>query len=359
MGIRITYIIILLLTAVTFSCTSGDKVENLDSTLLVEGEVYFKNIRQLTFGGENAEAYFSTDNKKLIFQSTREPFKADQIFTMNVDGSDTKLVSTGKGRTTCAYYYPGDGRILYASTHLGGDDPPPPVMFSSGKYVWPVYDTFDIFSALPDGSDMKRLTDADGYDAEATIAPDGTKIVFTSTRDNDIEIYTMNLDGADQKRLTHEVGYDGGAFFSFDSKKIVYRAQHSKTPEETKEFQDFLAQGLVQPTQLDVFIMDTDGSNKIQVTDNGKANFGPFFHPDGKRIIFYSNIDAKGPRDRNFDLYMINTDGTGLRRITFNDTFDEFPMFIPDGKTIVFASNRNAKVEGETNVFIADFVDYK
>ncbi len=209
--------------------------------------------------------------------------------------------------------------------------------------------------AKPDGSDVKQLTNAPGYDAETTITLDGKKLVFTSMRDGDLDIYSMDADGKNVKRLTNELGYDGGPFWSYDGKQIVYRAHHPKTDESKADYTSLLKQNLIRPTVLEIWVMNADGSNKRQVTNNGKANFGPYFFPDGKRIIFSSNIDD--PRGRNFDLYKINVDGTGLERITFNDTFDGFPMFSPDGKKLVFASNRNAKAQGETNVFIADWVE--
>ena len=317
-------------------------------------EKHIRNIRQLTFTGDNAEAYFSADGKKLIFQSTRAPYKCDQIFTMNADGSNVQVVSTGKGRTTCAYFTPDGKRIIYASTHLGSPDCPP-VPDRSAGYVWPLYKTFDIFSAKPDGTDLKRLTTAVGYDAEGTISPDGRKIVFTSTRDNDIELYDMNLDGSQQRRLTNEIGYDGGAFYSPDSQWIVWRAARPKTPEEVKQFKDLLARELVMPAKLEIMIMRADGSEKKQLTSNGAANFAPYFHPNGKQIIFASNV--KDPRGGNFDLYLINRDGSGLEQVTFDDHFDGFPMFTNDGKKMVWASNRHGAKEGDTNIFIADWVN--
>ena len=315
---------------------------------------HLRNIRQLTFGGENAEAYFSFDDRKLIFQSTRDGRKADQIYTMRVDGRKARLVSTGKGRTTCSFYYPDGKRFLYASTHLAGAEPPEALRVINGKYVWAIHKSYDIFSARPDGSEFKRLTSTDGYDAEATISRDG-KVVFTSARDGDLEIYTMNLDGSEQKRLTFEKGYDGGPFFSADGKKIVYRAHHPKKKEEVDVYQKFLNMGYVQPTRMEIFIIGADGRNRRQLTNNGKANFCPFFHPSGKKIIFASNSDPSN--SRNFELYTINIDGTGMERITYNPTFDGFPMFSSNGNRLVFASNRNAKVRGETNIFVADWVD--
>jgi Tol biopolymer transport system component len=328
--------------------------DNNGRSLLLPEEKHLRNLKQLTFGGENAEAYFSSNGKQLIFQSTREGHGCDQIYTMNVDGSNVRLVSTGAGRTTCSYFFPGGRRILYSSTQLGSSDCPPRPDFSQG-YVWAVYPDYDIFTVKPDGSDLKQLTNTPGYDAETTITLDGKKLVFTSMRDGDLDIYSMNADGTNVHRLTNELGYDGGPFWSYDGKQIVYRANHPQTEKDKADYLRLLKQNLIRPTTLEIWVMNADGSNKRQVTRNGKANFGPYFFPDGKRVIFASNMDD--PRGRNFDLYKINVDGSGLERITFNGTFDGFPMFSPDGKKLVFASNRNAAKEGETNVFIADWIE--
>ena len=314
-------------------------------------EKYLGNIQQLTHGGENAECYWSFDGKKLILQSTRGDLKADQIFTMDADGKNPRMVSTGKGRTTCAYFTK-QGDIIYASTHLGSPDPPPAPDYSMG-YVWPIYATFDIFTAKADGSDLKRLTKTHGYDAEGTLSRDGKKIVFTSIRDGDLDVYTMDLDGKNVKRLTTGLGYDGGAFFSPDDKMICWRASRPKTPAEVKRYKDLLAQNLVMPSQMELYLMNADGTNQRQITNNGAANFCPFFTPDGKQLIYASNaLDDGG---RKFDLFLINLDGTDLKRVTFDDAFDGFPMFSPDGTKIVWASNRNAKKRGETNIFLADW----
>lgn len=324
--------------------------------LAVSGEKHLKNIKQLTFGGENAEAYFSFDGKKLIFQSKRDGHECDRIYTMNVDGSNVKQVSNGEGRTTCSYFMKGNKRIIYASTHGGSKECPPNPDFSKG-YVWAVYPDYDLYTAKPDGSDIKKLTNSPGYDAEATLSPNGKKIVFTSERDGDLELYSMDANGKNIKRLTHEPGYDGGAFFSPDGKQIVYRGSHPSDPKLVERDKQYLKEHLVVPTVFEVWVMNADGSNKRQVTKLNAASFAPYFTPDGKALIFCTNYFATDPRKRNFDLAMINLDGTGLKRITYNETFDGFPMFSPDGKKLVFASNRNAAKEGDTNVFIADWVE--
>lgn len=317
-------------------------------------EKHLKNIRMLTTGGENAEAYFSFDETKLVFQSTRENLKCDQIFTMNLDGTNQKIISTGLGRTTCAYFLPGDSLILYASTHHYAQNCPPPPDRSKG-YVWQLYNSFDLFVTDLNGKIINQLTCEYGYDAEATVSPKGDKIVFTSTRNGDPELYTMNIDGSDLQQITFEKGYDGGAFFSFDGRKIVFRASRPKTEKELKDYEALVKYGYVRPTNLEIFVCDADGKNIRQVTNNGAANFAPFFHPDGKRIIFCSNVNSKDKR--NFDLYIINIDGTGLEQVTFNETFDGFPMFTRDGKKLIFCSNRFNDKPNETNVFIADWIE--
>jgi TolB protein len=329
--------------------------------LTVPGEArHLRNVRQLTFGGQNAEAYFSIDDKYLIFQHQGEGVPCDQIYEIPVDTLDgkpatPKLVSTGKGRTTCGYFFPSGDHVLFSSTHAASPDCPPRPDYSHG-YVWPIYDTYQIYTAKPDGSDLKQLTHAHGYNAEATITRDGKHIVFTSTRNGDLDIYTMNSDGSNVKQLTNELGYDGGPFWSYDGKKIVYRAEHPKTPEEIADYKDLLSKGLIRPGNLEIWVMNADGSNKHQVTHNGAANFAPYWHPDGKRIIFASNMaDPKSGSD--FDLYLINEDGTGVERITYAPDFDAFPMFSSDGRRLVWASNRNGKAPHETNLFLADWSD--
>ncbi|HEY6192011.1 MAG TPA: hypothetical protein VI215_06745 [Bacteroidota bacterium] len=317
-------------------------------------EIHLSNIRQLTFGGQNAEAYFSPDGRKLVFQSTRDSLKCDQIFMMNTDGSGVKMLSTGKGRTTCSYFLPDGAHVLYASTHLAGDECPPKPDRKKG-YVWSLYPSYDIFVADTSGRIAGRLTYAPGYDAEAVVSPRGDKIAFTSIRSGDLDIYTMNLDGSGITQLTHELGYDGGPFFSPDGKKIVYRAYHPKTPQETAEYKTLLAEEKIKPISLQIWVMDADGSRKRQLTENTGANFAPFMHPDGKRVIFSSNMADTSKVPMNFDLYTVGIDGTGLERITFSEYFDGFPMFSPDGRSLVFASGRGGKEPWEINIFIAEW----
>jgi len=343
---------------VIFACLSTDFGQ--ENSLVVSGERHLKNIKQLTFGGENAEAYFSFDGKQLIFQSKRDGWACDQIYSMNVDGSHVQMVSNGEGRTTCSYFFKDGKKVLYAST-FGGKRECPVEPDRSKGYVWPVYGDYDIYAATPDGKNIKNLTHSPGYDAEATISPNGKRIVFTSERDGDLDLYSMDTNGKNIKRLTHEPGYDGGAYYSPDNKMIVYRGSHPTSPAEIKKAKDLLAEHLVVPITFEVWVMNADGSNKRQVTKLNSASFAPFFTPDGKRIIFCTNyFDAERNNHRkqpNFDLAVINIDGTGIERVTYNESFDGFPMFSPDGKKLVFASNRNNAKPGDTNVFIADWVE--
>jgi Tol biopolymer transport system component len=319
-----------------------------------EGETRIRNLRMLTLQGENAEAYFSADASQLIMQRHSQGEAAcDQIYVMDVDGRNRRLVSTGEGRTTCSYFFPSGDRIVYSSTHASGPECPPPPDMSRG-YVWGLYD-YDIYTARPDGSELELLFGSPSYDAEATVSTDGSKIVFTSARDGDLDIYMMNPDGTDVRKLTDEVGYDGGPFFSADGSMIVYRAYHPTDPDEIADYQALLAENMIRPGRLEIYVMDADGSNKRQLTDNGAANFAPFFHPNGRQIIFSSNLHE--PEGRNFELYLVNVDGTGLERVTHHPEFDGFPMFTPDGSQLVFGSNRHNRQPGDTNVFIADWVD--
>jgi Tol biopolymer transport system component len=337
-----------LCVAALVGCSSGGRTSELRPE---PGERHLANLRQLTFGGQNAEAYFSRDGRHLIFQATTGDQRCDQQYVMRVDGTGLRRVSTGRGKTTCGFFFDDDRRILFSSTHHAGDACPPAPDFSQG-YVWAL-DDFDIYTAAADGSDLRRLTDTPGYDAEATLSPDGRTVVFTSMRDGDLDIYAMGTDGANLRRLTHEPGYDGGPFFSHDGTRIVYRAYHPETPAEVAEYRALLARNLVQPSRMEIWVMDADGGNRRRVTGLGGANFAPYFTPDDRRIIFASNHE--NPRGRNFDLYLVDLDGANLEPVTRHADFDGFPMFSPDGRRLVWASNRNGRTPGETNIFIADW----
>jgi TolB protein len=332
-------------------CRSSGSPASATALTPLAGESHLANLRQLTFSGQNAEAYFSADGRWLTFQASTPEMACDQQFVMRTDGSDRHRISTGGGKTTCGYFYDRDRRVFFASTHGASPECPPRPDYSQG-YVWRL-DDYDIWSTKPDGSDLRRLTNSPGYDAEGTLSPDGRTIVFTSQRDGDLDIYTMGTDGSNVRRLTTEVGYDGGPFFSHDGTKIVYRADHPDTPDGQAAFRALLGQHVVRPTRMELWVMDADGSHKRQLTTLGGANFAPYFTPDDRRIIFSSN--HTNPRGRNFDLYLINVDGTGLEQVTTDADFDGFPVFSPDGRSLVFASNRNGKVAGETNIFLADW----
>ena len=323
------------------------------TSLLLPEEVHLRNLRQLTFGGENAEAYFSPDGKQLIFQSKRDELNCDQIFVMDIESGAAEMVSNGKGKTTCSFFFPDGDRILYSTTFLADEACPPPPDYSKG-YVWKLHPEFDVFTSGIDGSDLRQLTDTPGYDAEATTSPDGSKIIFTSMRDGDLDLYTMDADGGNVTRITDELGYDGGAFYSRDGQRIVWRASRPSTEEELADYQNLLATSAIRPMNLEIFVASADGSDARQITANGDANFAPYFFPNGKRIIFVSNTSGE---TRNFDLWMVNDDGTEPEQITFYSEFDGFPMFSPDGKYLVFASNRGGSIKGETNVFLAEWVD--
>jgi TolB protein len=325
----------------------------LSTLLFAQTERHFGTVRQITNGGSNAEAYFSADGKQLIYQATKDKYLCDQIFTMNIDGTNSRLVSTGEGRTTCGYFFP-DGRIVYASTHDDDSDCPPSPDRSKG-YLWGVFNAYDIYVANADGSNPKVLAASDGYDAEATISPDGKQVVFTSSRDGDLELYVMNADGSNVRRLTFDKGYDGGAFFSPDGRSIIYRAHHPVDAKDQLEGEQLLKEELVKPTAMELFVINADGSGKRQLTKNGAANFAPFFTPDGKKIIFASNVND--PTGYDFDLFLIGLDGKNLEQITFSKGFDGFPMFSPDGRKLVFVSSRNAASRHEFNIFVADWIN--
>ena len=332
---------------------SCEKKLKFNNELIQKNESHFKSLRQLTFSGENAEAYFSADNSKLIYQSHDGDSLCDQIYIFDLKTGASTLASTGEGVTTCAFFeYPDTKKIIYASTHLGSSSCPKKPDFSRG-YVWKLYPDYDIFRSNSDGSNIERLTDSPDYDAEATYAFDGSKIIYTSMASGDLDLWVMLPDGSNKTQLTNQLGYDGGAFFSHDNKKIVWRGYYPKTEKEKENYLYLLKDNSIRPMALQLWTMNADGSNKKQVTNNKAANFGPFFFPNNNRIIFSSNMhDEKG---RDFDLYAIDADGRNLERLTYFDGFDGFPMFSNDGKYLVFASNRNQKKRGDTNIFIAEW----
>ncbi|MDP2341606.1 MAG: hypothetical protein Q8O67_11665 [Deltaproteobacteria bacterium] len=331
-----------------------------DREIVRADEKHLKNVRMLTNGGENAEAYFDKTGNELSFQSKRDGAACDAIFRMTKEGKDQRQVSpamtAGGGRTTCAYLK-GDGGVLYASTHGHGggclDEPD-----RSQGYVWKIYPEFDIWVADKDGKNPKVLFQSEGYDAEATLCHKDDRVIFTSSKSGDLELWSMNGDGSNVKQLTNTPGYDGGAFFSEDCTKVVWRASRHEG-EAKADYEKLLKQNLVRPTSLEIYVadLDKDGAlaNIVQVTKNGKANFAPYFHPDNQRVLYVSN---KGdPKGRDFDVYLVKTDGTGEERVTTNPSFDGFPMFSPDGKSLVFSSNRANGKSGDTNVFMADWVE--
>ena len=328
--------------------------------LVYENEKHFKNVLQLTNGGDNAEAYWSFDNSKLVFQATNKAWGAecDQIFYMNADGSNKEnppMISTGQGRTTCSYFMPGDKSIIYASTHNKDAACPSAPRSKNGKYVWGIFPGFDIYIADLNGKILKQVTNEEGYDAEPTVSPDGKTIVFTSTRSGDLELYTMDINGENIKQVTTALGYDGGAFFTPDSKQLIFRASRPTTDEEVKSYKELLKENVVQPTAMELFICDVDGSNMKQITKLGGANWAPYMHPSGKKVLFSTNHHSES--GRQFNIFSINLDGTGLEQITFDNAFDAFPMFSPDGKKLAWSSNRNNGGTRDTNVFVAEWVE--
>jgi len=349
-------LVVLFAASLLFACMNKQTAPAPIGTTLVDR--HMKNVTQLTSDGDNGEAYFSWDGKKLIFQSSRNGYACDKIWTMTIDGSDKRMVSPDHGANTCSFFFP-DGRILFASTnHIPGDCPPKGVLPQG--YVWPLY-PYDIFTANADGTGLTRITDNPQYDAEPVVSSDGKQIVFGSQRENDFDVYIMNADGTNVRRLTDRVGYDGGPWFSPDGTKIVWRAWYPETDAEKALWKDCMEKNYIVAVPLDLWIMDSEGSNKKRLTQNGATNFAPSWHPDGKHIIFSSNMDDWHKDIKkfghNFELYLINIDGTCLERVTFNTVFDSFPMFSPDGKKLVWASNRNPQKPRETDIFIADWTE--
>lgn len=326
-------------------------------------EPHLRNVTRLTFDGDNGEAYFSWDDTRLIWQSNRGGSACDKIWTMHLDGTNKRMVSPARGAHTCSFFVPGDETIVFASTsHLPGACPPQPAarFTKAYRYVWPLH-PYDIFTARADGSGLRRLTHNPQYDAEAIVSADGTRIVFGSQRHGDVDIYVMQADGSNLRRLTHREGYDGGPWFSPDGTKIVWRAWYPETAEEKAMWREWMRHNFVSAVPLDLWVMDVDGGNRVRLTQNGATNWAPSWHPDGRRIVFSSNLDDWRP-DRqtfghNFELYLINSDGTGLQRLTANTVFDGFPMFSHDGTKLAFASNRDPRRPRATDIYIADWMD--
>ena len=351
-GLRRREVLRLGVAAAAAALTPGRAVaaaEQLDAR-----EKRLGNLRRLTSGGQNAEAYWDAAGSRLIFQSTRAPHACDQMFTMRADGSEQRLLSSGTGRTTCGFFFPDGRRVIYASTHLGGAACPPPPDRTQG-YVWPLYASWDIFAADVDRSHLTRLTDNDTYDAECAISPDGRRIVFTSLRQGDLDLYLMDADGRHVRRLTDEPGYDGGPFFSWDGRFIVFRASRPQGQEELEEYRALLGRGLVRPRSLDIYLMNADGTGIKRVTRLPGANFAPFMHPNSRQIVFSSN--HHDPSGRSFALYLVNVDGSGLERITWAEGFASFPMFTRDGTRLVFCSGRGGASPRDLDVFVADWDD--
>ena len=351
------YVIFSFVAVLSLGCFHQRKSTKLkldfNNSLILSSESHFRNMSQLTFFGENAEAYFSADGRKLIYQAHDGDSLCDQIYIMDIESKSVELVSTGAGVTTCSFFkYPNDNGIIYSSTHMDNPDCPPKPDFSRG-YIWKLYPGFNIFEAGLDGSNPRPLTSSPSYDAEATYSFDGKKIIYTSLVSGDLELWSMNPDGLGKQQLTNRLGYDGGAFYSYDASKIVWRAYYPETEEEIADYKSLLAENSIRPMALQIWTMNADGTNKEQITNNNSANFGPFYFPNEDKIIFSSNMHD--PKGRDFDLYSINTNGTGLNRITYFEGFDGFPMFGPNGQYLVFASNRNQNKRGDTNIFICEW----
>jgi Tol biopolymer transport system component len=352
---QISFLFFMALLAIT--------VQSQDSVLFA-GEKHFKNIHQLTNSGDNAEAYWSFDGKRITFQRTnpKEGINCDEIFmgvvpTKLKDTFTYKSISGGKARTTCSYFTKDGAHIIYASTKNGGDQCPPAVDRAKygNKYIWPLYSTYDIYMADTSGKIIKQLTKSDGYDAEGTLSYDGKKMIYCSVKDGDLDLYVMELATGKEIKVTNTLGYDGGAWFSPDGKKIVWRASRPTSTEDVAEYKSLLKEGLVAPTQMEVWVANADGTDAKQITHLGQANWAPNFTPDGKHIIFCSNHEYK--RGFPFNMYLIDLEGNHLEKVSRDKGFDAFPMFSPDGKKIMFSSNRNNGGTRDTNLFVADWVD--
>lgn len=345
---------------VSETTTDTDKLDSIDAsenTLIYPGEKHLANMRQITFNGQNAEAYFNTDGTRLIMQAHKVEGECDQIFMIDLQTGEQKMVSTGGGVCASSFFrHPSDDMILYCSTHHNKKECPEMIEMGKGLIHWKFHPEMDIFTANPDGSNLKQITDAWGYDAESSFAFDGSSIVFTSLSTGDPEIWTMDIDGSNKKQLTHSPGYDGGPFFSWDGTKITYRAYYPKDDDEMNDFKKTLKEQFgIKPTLLQLWVMDSDGSNKVQITDNGAVNFCPFFMPGDKKIIYVSNLGSKSPM--GFNLWIVDIDGSNPEQVTFFEGFDAFPMFSRDGKKLTFTSSRSGKSRRDMHIFVCDWVD--
>ncbi len=272
-----------------------------------------------------------------------------------------RRVSEAEAVTTCAYFFPGGRRLLFASTHGSMRACPPPIDPAEYRrlgYFWRVFPEYELWAIDLATRELTQLTDSYGYDAEATISPLGDRIVFTSARSGDLELWTCDLAGRDLRQVTDSPGYDGGAFFSHDGRLLVFRSQVTTPGKEAEErafHRELLEQGKVNPRRMELRLCDADGSNRRAIRELGGASFAPFFFPDDRRVIFSSNHHDTNEPKREFDLFAIGIDGEGLERITTYPGFDSFPMFDPDGDFLVFASNRGGRAPGETNLFLAEW----
>lgn len=330
----------------------------LRDDLLLPGEEHLAHLWMLTAGGQNAEGYWGFAGNRLVLQRRERDLgiDCDRIFVTDADTGALKQISNSRGVTTCSYFLPGDEQIVYASTQSHQEGCPPPPDMSQG-YTWMVHPEYEIYvHDLASGSE-KALTEAWGYDAEATISPLGDRMVFTSTRSGDLELWTSDLDGSNLFQVTDTLGYDGGAFFSHDGSKLVFRTTRfvgNDLATEERRYRELLDEWKVRPHSMDIMVIDVDGTNRRRVTDLGQASFAPFFFPDDSRIIFATNSHDVEAR-RNFDLFAVDVDGSNLERVTQFEGFDSFPMFSPDGRFLAFSSNRGNGKPGETNLFVAEW----